>query len=395
MCQYNLAVRIRYVLINAYGVGGTVRSVVNQANALCTEHDVEIASVYRTREQPCFAIDPRVRLVTLTDRRAARWRLVDWTRRLRNPLPHRRDYYFRRWDPALDLQLLRYFWAAGDGILVTTRPGLSLLAAGLAPRRLIRVAQDHRRLDSYHPAVRDALLRAYRRFDAVTVLTERDHAAFRRALEGSDARLEWIPNAVSRPRLPAAELSAKVIVAAGRLRPEKGFDLLLDAFQRVVARHPDWQLWIFGSGPLKGSLTAQIERLGLVGRAHLKGTTRRLDKQFVTASAFSLSSRHEGQPMVLLEAMAAGLPTVAFDRRTGAGEVITHGRNGLLVPPQDVPALAAAICDLIEDPAKRRAMGAAAMEVSERYPITSMRRRWEELFSDLIAARSTARPGDG
>lgn len=385
------------MLFNAYASGGTTRSVVNQANALCGDYDVEIASIYRHRETPRFAIDPRVRLVALTERRSdgsrraepeGSWtRLMSTARRFSNPLPHRLDHRFPRWHPPVDIRLLRYFWAADDGILVTTRPGVNLLSARMAPRRLVKVAQDHMNLASYQPALRDAIVRAYPRFDAVVTLTEDDRAAYQHALAGSRTRVECIPNGVPRPTVPAAQLDAKVLIAAGRLVHQKGFDLLLDAFHTVAARHPDWQLWIFGGGAKRDALAAQIERLGLAGRAHLKRTTDRLDEQLAAASIFVLSSRFEGLPMVLLEAMTAGLPVVAFDCPTGPAQVITHGRSGLLVPAQDVAALAAGICELIENPAKRRAMGAAAGEESERYSTTSVRRSWEELFAELNLAR--------
>jgi glycosyltransferase involved in cell wall biosynthesis len=326
-----------------------------------------------------------------TEPQGTRTRLMSMARRLRNPLPHRLDHRFRRWHPQVDLQLLRYFWAVDDSILVTTRPGVNLLSARMAPRRLVKVAQDHMNLASYRPDLRDAIVRAYPRFDAVVVLTERDRSAYQRALVGSGTRVECIPNGVPGPRLPAAKLDAKVLIAAGRLVPQKGFDLLLDAFHRVAAEHPDWQLWIFGGGRRRDALTAQIARLGLTGRAHLKPTAMHLDEQLAAASIFVLSSRFEGLPMVLLEAMTAGLPVVAFDCPTGPAQVITHGRSGLLVPAQDVGGLAAAIGELIEDPTRRRAMGAAALKDSERFSIGTVRRRWEALFAELSAARG-ARP---
>ena len=390
--------RIRYVVLNAYALGGTTRTVVNQANALCADHEVEIASVFRHRETPGFRIDPRVRLVPLTDflsdgtrRTEGRPRLLIKTRRFRSPMPHRYDRRFRRWDPVVDLRLIRYFRAADDGVLVTTRPGLNVLSARTAPRRLIRVAQDHMNLGSYKPALREAILRAYPRLDVVTVLTERDQQDYRQALAGSAVRVERIPNGVPEPRLPRATLDAKVMVAAGRLLSQKGFDMLLDAFAVVSARHPDWQLWIFGSGPWQNRLAAQIDHLGLTGRAHLKGATTRLDEQLAAASIFVLSSRFEGLPMVLLEAMAAGLPPVAFDCPTGPAEVLHHGTSGLLVPPMDTDALAAGICSLIEDPAKRRAMGAAAYERSRTYSMSSVTLQWERLFTDLADERAGRR----
>ncbi len=389
--------RIRYLLLNAYALGGTTRTVINQANALCADHDVEIASVFRHCETPGFRIDPRVRLVPLTDLRpdgrrrsdeaGGRTRLMIKTRRFRSWLPHRHDRRFRRWDPVVDVRLLRYLWAADDGILVTTRPGLNLLSAWAAPRRLIRVAQDHMNLQRYKPALRTAMLRAYPRMDAVTVLTDRDERDYRQALGDAGVRLERIPNGVPQPTLPPSPLTAKVLVAAGRLLPGKGFDLLLDAFALVSKEHPDWQLRIFGSGPKRADLAARIERFGLTGRARLKGPTETLDAEFAAASIFVLSSRYEGLPMVLIEAMTAGLAVVAFDCPTGPAEVIEDGVSGILAPPQDVTALAAGIRALIEDPARRQAMGAAARQRSRDYSIDAIRGRWEDLFRELTADR--------
>lgn len=386
------------MLLNAYGTGGTTRTVINQANALCAEHDVEIASIFRSRADPPFAIDPRVRLVPLTDFRSdgtrrtgpkgSRTPLTRVTRRFPNPLPHRLDQRFRRWHPQVDLRLVRYLRSEDEGILVTSRPGVNLLAARVAPRRLVRVAQDHMNLGSYRPGLRAAIIRAYPRFDAVVTLTEADRLAYQQALAGTGTRLECIPNGVPRSRLPPASLTSKVLIAAGRLTHQKGFDLLLDAFQQVAVTHPEWQLRIFGAGAERPSLAAQVARLGLTGRAHLHRSTPRLDEQFAAASLFVLSSRYEGLPMVLLEAMTAGLPVVAFDCPTGPAQVIDHGRSGLLVPAQEVPGLAAAICELIEDPARLRAMGAAALQDSQRYSITTVRQRWENLFADLSAARA-------
>ena len=383
--------RIGYVVVSVYGSGGTTRTVVNQANALCGTHEVEIVSLYRHRRTPRLPIDPRVRLIALTelgldgrphpDRTVAR--LASAVLRLPNPWPHRHDHPFRRWRPVVDARLLRYFRSRRDGVLVTTRPGLNLLAAWMAPRRLIRVAQDHRNLAAYPPALRRSIVRAYRRLDALVVLTERDRDDYRRAFGDLAPRLERIPNGVPAARLAPADLDAKVIVAAGRLQPSKGFDLLLDAFDQVTAAHPDWQLWIFGAGEQRADLAAQIERLGLTGRALLRGFVHPLDERLVAASVFVLSSRYEGLPMAMLEAMAAGLPVVAFDCPTGPAEVISHGRSGLLVPPLDVRALADAICELIESPTRRRAMGAAAREESRRYRIGAVAQRWEALFSSL------------
>jgi glycosyltransferase involved in cell wall biosynthesis len=395
-------VKIRYLLHNAYGGGGTIRSVFHQANALCEAHEVEIASVYRTADNTVFALDPRVRLVPLTelretgsrrtDRPGQKSRLANKTRRFRNPLPHRHDLRYRNWDPLVDLTIIRYLRAASDGVLITTRPALNLLSAWFAPRRLIRIAQDHMNLDHYKPPLRAAILRSYPRLDAVTVLTEHDRTTYRAALGDREVRLERIPNGIPPWPLPPAPLESKVLVAAGRLVRQKGFDLLIKAFAKVGPRHPDWQLRIFGWGAKREKLTALIAELGLTGQVRLEGPTRRLDEELAGSSGYVLSSRFEGLPMVLLEAATAGVPAVAFDCPTGPGEIIDDGRNGLLVPPQDVDALAEGMLRLIENPAERKAMGAAARAGSSRFSMATVRHAWEQLFTELAAARGWSPP---
>lgn len=390
------------MLHNAYGGGGTIRTVVNQANALCDEHDVEIASVYRTSDKTVFAIDPRVRLVPLTelretgtrrtDRPGQKSRLANKTRRFRNLLPHRYDSRYRRWDPLVDLTIVRYLRSAQDGVLITTRPALNLLSAWFAPRGLIRIAQEHMNLDSHKPELRAALLRAYPRLDAIAVLTEHDRDTYRAALGERDLRVVRVPNGIPPWPLPPARLESKVLVAAGRLAQQKGFDLLIEAFARIAARQPDWQLRIFGWGKQRDLLAARIEELGLAGQIRLEGPTRQLDRELAAASGYVLSSRFEGLPMVLLEAATAGVPAVAFDCPTGPREIIDHGRTGLLVPAEDVAALADGMLRLIENPAERRAMGAAAHADSGRYSIGAVREDWVRLFTELAAARGGSPP---
>ncbi|WP_328476076.1 glycosyltransferase family 4 protein [Actinoplanes sp. NBC_00393] len=380
--------KVRYVLHNAYGVGGTIRTVFNQANALCAEHDVEIASVYRSAAAPAFTLDSRVRLVPLTGLRSngTNWdgtsRFWRKTRRLPNPLPHRWDFRYRRWDPVVDWHVVRYFRAQRDTILVTTRPGLNLLAAWFAPRAAVRIGQDHMNFGSYGPRLQRAIARAYPRLDAVTVLTRADLAAYQEAL-GDTVRLARIPNGIpARPPVPPGE-RAPIVVAAGRLTRQKGFDLLIDAWAEVHAKHPDWQLHIHGAGNWRPRLAAQVTRRGLDRAVRLRGLTRTLDAELAQASIFALSSRREGLPMVLLEAMAAGLPVVSFDCPTGPAEVVADGVNGLLVPPEDVAGLAAGLSRLIADRGERERMGGAARQTATGYEMPVVAAQWNDLFAQL------------
>ncbi|GLY04538.1 glycosyltransferase family 4 protein [Actinoplanes sp. NBRC 101535] len=378
--------RVRYLLHNAYGVGGTVRTVFHQANALCGAHDVEIASVHRSADAPVFPLDPRVRLVTLSER----------ARRsgLRNPLPHGRDFRYRGWDPAVDLRVVRYIRAQRDAIVITTRPALNILSAWFGPRRLIRIGQDHMNLGTYRRRLRREILRAYPRLDAVTVLTEADLAAYREAL-GGRTRLVRIPNGIPARTSTPQRHGTKVVVAAGRLVRQKGFDLLIKAFARVHERHPDWELHIFGYGRKRQRLTTMIAERGLEDVIRLRGVSRDLDAEFATAALFVLSSRHEGLPMVLLEAMSSGLPVVSFDCPTGPAEIVEHGTNGLLVPAEDVDGLAAALSQMIENGQDRERMGRAARVTGTRYEMPVIAEQWERLFREVRRRPPAPTPASG
>ncbi|WP_433832545.1 glycosyltransferase family 4 protein [Actinoplanes sp. CA-015351] len=382
---------IRYLLHNAYGVGGTIRTVFNQANALCERHDVEIASVYRGGESPALPLDPRVRLVCLNELREdgtkfkadGRRRVWRKARMFATRLPHGRDFRYKRWDPVVDLKVVRYMRAQPRGsVLITTRPALNLLSAWAGPRGAIRIGQDHLNFGSYKPGLQREIVRAYPRLDAVTVLTHADLASYQEAL-GDRVRIERVPNGIPpRSGVPTDE-RAPIVAAAGRLIRQKGFDLLIEAFVDVHAAHPGWELHIFGAGKWQAKLAGMIEERGLGDVVRLRGISRNLDGELAKASIFVLSSRKEGLPMVLLEAMSIGLPVVSFDCPTGPADVVDDGVNGLLVPAEDVAGLADGLSRLIENGHERETMGKAGRITAAQYESPVIAEQWERLFGDL------------
>lgn len=172
----------------------------------------------------------------------------------------------------------------------------------------------------------------------------------------------------------------KQLVAMGRLSREKGFDLLLQAFARLAPRHPDWDLTIWGEGALKEQLTQQRDDLGLTDRVGIPGSTRTPREQLAASDIFVLSSRYEGFPNVLCEAMATGLPVVAFDCPFGPGEIIRNGVDGMLVPTGDVDALVAELDRLMSNEALRDRLGAEAVSIVERYSLANIAAQWEALL---------------
>lgn len=192
-----------------------------------------------------------------------------------------------------------------------------------------------------------------------------------------------IPNPVPPLGVIESSPSSPVIVAAGRLGPEKGFDLLIDAFSRIADRWPEWTLKILGEGSVRAQLEAQIIERGLSGRVILPGQSRDAVRQIAAAEVFALSSRFEGFPNVLLEAMATGRAAVAFDCRSGPSDLIQSEVNGLLVPAGDVAAMAAALDRLMGDPRLRLALGTQARQVCEELSLTAILGQWNSLLRSV------------
>ncbi|MQY07508.1 glycosyltransferase [Actinomadura macrotermitis] len=231
-----------------------------------------------------------------------------------------------------------------------------------------------------HPRI----LRHFAGADRLLALTRADADDFAR--DGM-TNADFIPNPLHVVPRRYAELDAPVVVRLGRLDYEKGQDLLLEAWARIAPDRPDWTLRIHGADKSGGKeerrLLALTEELGLAGRVEWPGPTSDIETALCAGSVFALTSREEGFPMAILEAMAYGVPCVAFDIAPGVGELITDGVDGLVVPAGNITAFAAALHTLIEDGELRRKMGRAARDSVQRFAPDLVAARWEGLF-DLL-----------
>lgn len=173
-----------------------------------------------------------------------------------------------------------------------------------------------------------------------------------------------------------------LLLAAGRLEKQKGFDLLIDAFSSLADACADWDLVILGEGAERQALEAQIASKKLNERVLLPGRVGNAGDWYQRADLYAMSSRFEGFPNTLLEALAYGLPAVSFDCLTGPADLIRDGVDGYLVQPQDGPAgLAARLAALMQDPARCAAFAANASDVKQRYSFAAVGKAWDQALS--------------
>lgn len=382
--------KISFLIHNAYGIGGTIATTFNLAAALAERHDVEIVSVLRHREHPHLTAHPGVRLRAL----------VDLRREKDHPLHGRparvfpaAEYRHHQYSELTDERIAACLADIDTDVVVGTRPGLNVHLALQAPEHVARVGQEHLTLDHHPPALRTALRRAYRGLDVLTTVTEADAASYRRKTRLPGVRVEALPNSVPTPVLPAADGTGKVVVAAGRLVPVKRYDLIIEAFARVAAEFPDWQLRIYGRGEERGRLRALIETLGLWNNVFLMGAVTPMEAEWVKGSIGAAASDYEPFGMTLVEAMRCGLPVVSTDCPYGPGEIIRDGEDGCLVPVGDTAAFGTALLGLVRDDERRRRMGRAALTNAERFAPGPVVAQAERLLQEAVDVRNGARRG--
>jgi glycosyltransferase involved in cell wall biosynthesis len=227
----------------------------------------------------------------------------------------------------------------------------------------------------------------YRFADALIVQTEVVAAKFARTGFAA-SRLEVIPNpvsnefiGVSRSRQPSGECR---LLAVGRLDDQKQFDLLVEMFATVSGEFPNWTLRVVGEGPGRGRLQSLVDRYGLAKQVKFPGQTPDIAGEYEQADVFVLTSQYEGFPNAMLEAMATGLPCIAFDCPSGPREISDNGRVAVLVKPGDRRGFEDALRRLMSNPGLRTSLGCDARQsVNARFAEEAVLPVWEKLFDRL------------
>jgi glycosyltransferase involved in cell wall biosynthesis len=374
--------RVYMMLVNAYAVDGTIRATLNLANHLASRgYEVVIVSAARDRAKPFFGeLSAGVSIVALDDRREELLPegfhpLRRWMRERPSLLMHPDDIMAGALNMWTDWRLVKTL-RRRTGFFITTRPGLNLLSTLLSPPGLTLVGQEHMHLEVHSEPLREAMKREYRKLSVLSVLTAADRRSYKEHLDWK-VPVVRIPNAVRDPGEARADLSAKTVLAAGRLTRQKGYDRLIKAWEIIAPKHPDWKLRICGVGPKRRHLLWMIRSRGLQGSIEIERAAKDIDAEMANASIFALSSRWEGLPLVMLEAMSVGMAVVSFDCPTGPRELITDHENGLLIRPRTIDNLAAGLDEMMSDEDLRRRCGAGAVETASGYSMELLGPRWE------------------
>jgi len=378
-------VRITFLVQSAHKLGGTERSAITQANALAAAgHEARLLSVVKAAEEPAFDIDPRVvveHLVDLTGELTATDRVLHERASVLVP-----PCWDKQFSALTDVALERGLRAVRTDVLVTVTPALLASAVQLAPDPVVVVHQEHRSSSQRTSGMEPLLVHAPRA-DVVSLLTPSIADWLRAELGPLAPEIVVVPNPLPQGPAPRSLLDSRTIVTAGRLVMEKQFTKLVEAFGEVADQLPGWRLRILGQGHQRPHLVRETRKRGLWDRVELPGSTTDMPSEWARASICALTSRAEGFPLGLQEAMAAGVPCVSFDCASGPREIIHHEVDGLLVAPESIAGMAAALLRLGSDDELRHRLGAGALASSRQYDADAIAQDWLAIFERALAAR--------
>ena len=364
--------------------GGYDRVIIEKANYLA-EHgfDVIITVASHALAEPCYEISEKVRLVDFG---------IDFHQQYGHHLFYRAFIYF---------VMMRRYRRALKELLLFERPDIVITTLGREIDFITKIHDGSVKIGESHIAknyVRNLHLmeqngiaqrmiaRLWRRkmdklvgqLDALVLLTQHDADSW-----SGLTRTVVIPNSLPFfPEKPST-CNQKQVIFVGRLNEQKGLEYLVKTWEHVHQKHKDWTLQIYGDGDQRDLLHRLIREAKMEDTVIVNQPTRQIMDRYLESSIFLLTSRFEGFGMVLIEAMACGVPVVSFDCPWGPADIIKNGEDGFLVGYLNTIEAAEKVVQLIESPELRKKMGIRARENVQRYSRNTVMKQWIGLFYSL------------
>ena len=380
--------KIFYIYTAVVTKGGADRVIVEKANWLA-EHGNEVAIVTDTQmgREPVFPLSPKVRLIDLA---------IDFSQEYGHVFPVRVYMYYK---------LMRSYRRKMANLLMAEHPDIVISTLGRDISFITKIHDGSKKIGEAHTTkhfirnfhllenrnilfryltkyFRWSMDRQVSKLDALVVLTSQDQHDW-----GKKIPVYVIPNSYPFYPLETSTCENKQAIIVGRYNSAKGYNYLVEAWKSVHQRHPDWKINIFGSGEYENDIRNQIRSANLQDVVIMNAPTDLIMEEYLKSSIYVMSSVFEGFAMVLLEAMACGVPCVSFDCPYGPRNVITDGEDGILVDYLNTDALADSICKLIEDVELRKKMGQKGRQNVLRFSQETIMPQWVELFKSITSKK--------
>ncbi|MGV8090341.1 MAG: glycosyltransferase family 4 protein [Mangrovibacterium sp.] len=377
--------KIAYIYPALHTVGGANRIITEKANYFADqlEYEVYIITAYQNNRPLFFPLSEKVRHIDLD---------VNFEKQYRHSFFVRGLIYFRLLHlykkrlstllQSLEVDFTITTISRDIDFLYTLNDGSKKIAEAHVSKEYLRSLHLLKTKGLLYRIVHKIwtykLEHAIKKFDSFVVLTENDAKNWNKIKKAN-----VIPNSVSFYPEKGCSNTNKKIISVGRLDLQKGYDLLIDAWQQVSKKYPDWTIYVYGNGTEYERLSQMIDSKNLQDSFFIEKPVTNIVEKYIEGSFYVMSSRFEGFGLVLVEAMACGLPVISFDCPDGPADIIKDGENGFLVENGNIEKLAERINFLIEHKGIRKRMGQKAREDVKRYLPNIVMQKWIDLFKSL------------
>ncbi|BGE81687.1 glycosyltransferase family 4 protein [Staphylococcus petrasii] len=335
-----------FLMHNIYALGGTVKAVTELANTLSNKgHHVEIISIFKAADKPYFELDDAIHVNTLIDYRLKPQNIGSIVmNRLNRYTPFFKPTHLSKYEPGLnqfssyiERKIIKAIKKVNTDVLVGTRASFNILIAQYHPAKVTTVGMEHMNLEAYPKAYQHEIISAYNKLDVITTLTSNDQQKYQALIT---TPVFTVPNIINAQALSIPK--ENIIMSAGRLELEKGFDILIESIQRIQSsiRNSNFKVELYGDGKERTKLQQLIDNYKLNDIITLHPATQQLNKKLAQSKITVVPSRNEGFGMVILEAMAQDNVVISFKDTLGPASLINHGVNGYLADYADVNSLA-------------------------------------------------------
>lgn len=360
--------KVTFLVTNIYKCGGVQRVVSTIANKLsCLDkYEISIISVFKTDNKPYFSLNRNIIIRNLyNDPFSIKKGFIRILKRLRITLK-----------------------AYEDEVLIFSGMGYGSLIkfATIGMKRIKIIGWEHQSFSFGKILGLEWIGKriAAKYMDAIVVLTKYDYLSYMEGIKKIKC-IKQIYNPIREENKELSyNISSKYIISCGALVSQKGFDIAVDVAKNVFERYPDWQWHIYGDGDQREIIENKIYENNLQNNFILKGYCKDINNKYGSYSMYVMTSRHEGFPMVLLEAKANKLPIVSFDCKCGPNEIINNDINGYLITCFDYDDMSKKIIDLIENKEKRNEFSINSSIGLEDLQIEKIINEWDKLISSIL-----------
>lgn len=373
--------KIVYVIGYIHGWGGIERVLAGKANYLINEgHEVSFVKIYKNHDKPFFYFDPRIKFYDLDfdfDEQKGLKKKLKFNQNKKDFLK-KINQLFHEIKPDIAISTFckysKFIYKCDDG-------SKKIIERHFAKYKRNQIFTKTDKLPfgkaiSYLYRLSDYDI--VKHFDKFVVLTEEDKEDW-----GKLDNIITIPNPVTFIPNKTSNCNSKRAIAMGRISKQKQYELMLRVWKKVIEKHPEWNLVIFANGGSPEKLKKTGMKLGLESNLEVYPTTREVEKELVNSSIYLMTSKYEGFPLVLLEAMSCGLPVVSFACKCGPKDMINNQEDGFLVEPGDLNDFEEKVNLLIENDNVRKEMGQRASRNIQRFSEEKIMQKWIGLFNQI------------